>query len=77
MRNKNNPRFPIDYKIEYGYKNVSRKRYINTFTPEEAVGQFWDHDNVSAGAIIKKISVWNKFRAGGTWDDITDSLDLK
>ena len=74
---KNNSRFPIDYKIEYSYNNVSRKRYINTFTPEEALQQFWDHDNVSSGAIIKKISVWNKFSGGGTWDDITDSLDLK
>ena len=73
----NKPRFPVDYKIEYIYKNVKRKRYINTFTPEEALEQFWDHDNVSGGAIIKKVFVWNKYRAKGTWDDITDSLVLK
>ena len=68
---KNAPRWPVDYKVEYVYRNVKRKRYVSSFTPVEALEQFHSLTNETAIFDIT-LYEWNKYKTPAGWVEVDD-----
>ena len=73
---KNN--FPVDYKIVYEYNNVERKKYVNTFSSQEAIDQvkfILSKDDININECnITSVLVWDKYIGNGdrAWKLVED-----
>ena len=66
-------KFPVDYKVQYTYRNIKRKRYITSFSPSEALQQFdelADHDHKAIFDIA--LFEWNKYKTPPMWVKVTE-----
>lgn len=69
----NKVKFPVDYKIQYNYRNIKRKRYITSFSPSEALQQFDELTHQDPKAIFNIVLFeWDKYKTPPTWVKVTD-----
>jgi hypothetical protein len=71
MKKKNS--FPINYKIVYESRDITRERYITTFTAQEAVEQL-KLILSSEQYTITNVYEWDQYVGGGSWIEDTEYI---
>lgn len=63
--------WPSDYKIEYKYKGLTRKRYTTCFSAELALEQF---EEMMKGYAVTEIVIykWDKYKTPPEWVEVDE-----